>query len=77
MKSKYIIVRDMGLELPIVFNHILGHDYVAGQKIVVSAGFCHRNPDGTYVVWGKSVRLNIASRPEDAEIIAKMLEKEV
>lgn len=72
--SKYIIISSYGIELPIVFSPILGHNQVAYQPKPVSAGFCKRNNDGTYSVWGKSTSLGIGSRPEDAEILKSRLE---
>ncbi len=78
MKAKYIIVNELHVELPIVFNPIMDHGNVAaiGMK-VVSAGFCRRKADGSFSVWGKSVSLNIGSRPEDAEILQTRLEYDI
>lgn len=77
MKSKYLIVLSYGLELPIVFNPILDHGAIAGQLKVISAGFCYRCDNGAYSVFGESITLKKKSRPEDAEIIQKYLEKEI
>jgi hypothetical protein len=76
MKSKYLIVESLGLELPIVFNYILDHDKVAAGMTVVAAGFCSRGQDGKFSVWGRSVGLKVGSRPEDVEILNNLLERE-
>lgn len=77
MKSKYIIIKDNGLEMPVVFNPLIDHSTIAGANKVVSAGFCRCNIDGYHSVWGESVKLRIKSRPEDADILDKMLEYEL
>lgn len=77
MKSKYIIVRDFNIELPIVFNSLISHDAIAAGMNVVSAGFCSRDERGNYRVWGKSVKLGLASRAEDAGLLNTMLETEL
>jgi len=60
---KYIIIDNLGLEVPVVFSHLLSHADVARGKIVVSAGFCSiSRTDYTFVCWGKSVSLEKGSR---------------
>lgn len=76
MKAKYIIIENMEMEYPIVFNPILKHDIFSSFKIV-SAGFCQRDADDKFVVWGKSISLKLNSRPEDADILNKFLEIEL
>ena len=80
MKSKYIIIDEMGLELPIVFSHVIDHKTVAnGFCKVVSAGFCSTDMyEGYYdSVWGESVGLKIKSRGEqDKEILNLFLERD-
>jgi len=71
---KYIIVDDMGMELPVVFCEILDHNSVAGERKVLSAGFCVRNDDGTYQVWGGSTTLKMSSKPADSDIIQHGIE---
>ncbi len=71
-KSKYIILYEE--ELPVLFNPIIQHSEIGIMKRVISAGFCSRNDDGTYSVWGESISLKVKSRPEDAKIIEKYLE---
>lgn len=66
---KYIVVKHNGLELAILFDEILTHKDVAASHEVVSAGFC--NPDGA--TWGKSISLNLSSRPEDGSAVRHAL----
>lgn len=73
-QSKYLIVEDSGLEIPIVFNPILQHYKVGENQIKISAGFCSRGEDGRFSVWGKSISLELKSRPEDAEILNRYIE---
>jgi hypothetical protein len=75
-QAKYIIVEEKGLELPIIFNSILTHADVAGNKKVISAGFCQSDYEGVYSVWGESVSLKIKSRPQDCGILTRDLEKD-
>lgn len=65
---------------PIVFPDTLGHNEVAGKRMVRSAGFCRietfRNQWDDIVakvsVWGESTSLGVKSYPEDAEDIKKI-----
>lgn len=70
---KYIIVKNpSGREQAVVFRDSLIHSSVARRyEAVVSAGFCGRTPDGKWEAWGMSESLNVFSRSEDGEIIAK------
>lgn len=84
---KYIIVRiddqmnpDFGKEFGIVFPDAVTHRDVAkihrvGKNIFVSAGFCHQNNAGEWLVWGESVSTERKSRPEDAEILKNSFSK--
>lgn len=79
---KYIVVRiddqmspDFGKEFGIVFPKAVTHRDVAnihrvGKNIFVSAGFCQREADGKWSVWGESESTGRKSRPEDAGILA-------
>jgi len=82
---KYLIVKvlkptdnsEPGLEHAIVFPDALMHRSVArahhvGQVIVVSAGFCSFK-NGIVSTWGRSESIRMDSRPEDADIVAKVL----
>ncbi len=73
---KYVIVEELGIELPIIFNEILDHSSVARDRKVVSAGHVKFGCgiDGSMVVscYGKSVTLRTKSRGTiDEEIIKK------
>lgn len=79
---KYIIFDQNGLELPVVFPEMIGHDSmknVFGNCPVVSAGFCRfyydRDCDSTIAAcWGESVSLGVKSREEDIRILANVNE---
>lgn len=73
MKSKYIIVRCSGMEVPLVFSPMLIHAEVARGSKVRSAGFCELNDQGKWVVDGHSTSLKMHSRPEDAVILNRHL----
>lgn len=78
MKAKYVIIQEMGLELPIVFNPIIDHSAVCQNKKVISAGYVSFDYDtGNHKVYGRSVTLNVSSRLEDAEIIRNDLQKDL
>jgi hypothetical protein len=74
-QSKYVIVKTMGFEVPIVFNYFLDHSRVCQDMAVVSAGFCNRSPDG-FTCWGNSTTLKIGSRAQDSMVLNRMLELE-
>jgi len=75
--SKYIILYDGGLGLPVVFSPLLGHSQIAGSKTVISAGFCavRVKTEGDektteWDVWGESNTLHKPCRPvEDKEVL--------
>ena len=73
MKSKYIIVKCSGMEVPLVFSPVLIHAEVARGSKVRSAGFCELNASGKWVVGGHSTSLKLHARPEDAAILNKHL----
>ena len=39
-RSKYIIIKHAGTEVPLVFSPVLSHKQVAGMNEVESAGYC-------------------------------------
>jgi hypothetical protein len=41
--------------------------------MLVGAGYCERNEDGTYRVWGESLGYGIKSKPEDAKLLKELL----
>ncbi len=71
MKSKYIILEQSGMEIPVVFSRFLQHEdlAVALKHRVCSAGFCELGPAGKWIAGGESVSLKLNSRPQDAEIL--------
>ena len=81
IKSKYIIVEDRGLEIPIVFSPLIQHKDIANplNLKVISAGFCHTHcepGDDSPIIWktyGESISLQSKSRPHDGQVIDKML----
>lgn len=81
-RIKYVIVKEAGFEIPILFSHLMEHSrfrHWGGGDKVVSAGFVgvyNKKMVLSVSVWGKSDSLNIASRPEDAEIIKQSLFRE-
>jgi hypothetical protein len=73
LQSKYIIL-DTACQEPIVFSPLLNHNFIAGEKPVLSAGFCAYDKTlNEWHVWGKSVTLEKHSHPEDAKILNKYL----
>lgn len=64
---KYIVFKNPHAELmeAVLFCESLAHRVVAGQHLVVSAGFCNVHGE----VWGHSEGLGIASRPGDAALV--------
>lgn len=71
---KYIIVDEMGIEVPIVFCELLKHNEVAGDRKVISAGFCAVDDQKIWYSWGESVSLKIRSRWNDNDVIQKGME---
>ena len=82
--GKYIIKEIRGIEVAIMFSHLISHCDIGikgNNKKAISAGFFGVDPsydeerpnDVDVYVWGKSVTLKIDSRPEDAELIRKVL----
>ncbi len=73
-QMKYIIVDNGQWDAPVIFDEGVQHFNMA-QNVpgkVIAAGFIRWTPDGLEC-YGDSVSLGIASRPEDTEIINKML----
>ena len=77
MKSKYIIFDVLGLEVPVVFCPVIQHEQIKlGNFKPVAAGFCRSMVNG-WECWGKSVSLNLDSRPrEDEFILNKHLQRD-
>jgi hypothetical protein len=77
---KYIIIRDSGLELPVIFDEIIKHDSFA-ELNPISAGFVTLEKDllgnTVAVASGKSISLKKNSRPEDSQIITDSLSRRI
>jgi len=74
---KYIILDDGGLEMPVIFPPHWDHAETAQKfpgREVLSAGFVGRQDGGALYVWGRSQSLNLPARPEDLEIIHRVLD---
>ncbi len=82
MKSKYIIFDNGTFEYPIVFSPLIEHDTVKSPGKAVAAGFCIcelqcgaeiKSMKIVWDTWGKSISLDLKSRPEDSKILNNML----
>lgn len=79
MATKYLIVKVRGCEVPIAFPDVLQHNeikvVVDGVECpIVSAGFCSLTPRECYVS-GNSISLNKEFRPDDKNLLDKLLTK--
>lgn len=81
MKLKYVL-RDIGGSPCVFFGDTLIEHSDLGRNYgeLLSAGFCSfevQNGEITKVyVWGKSVSLGVESKPEDAEIIQRAMNRD-
>ena len=73
VKSKYIIIKQGGVEVPLVFSKIVTHEDIATKDCVISAGFCELDGTGKWIVGGRSLSLNLMARPQDAQILNEHL----
>lgn len=73
MRSKYIILKHAGGEVPLVFSPLLSHEDVAGIREVSSAGYCKRDAEGQWITSGGSESLGLKARPQDAGILNQRL----
>jgi hypothetical protein len=69
VRSKYIIIKHAGTEVPVVFSPLLSHKQMAGMTEVESAGYCELNIAGLWVTGGRSDSLGLSSRPQDTDIL--------
>ena len=72
-RIKYVIIQD---STPILFPVYIDHSSMANKENVESAGECEISAhEGQVVVWcgGRSVSLDVKSRPEDANTIKRWL----
>ena len=87
--GKYIIKEVKGIEVAILFDPLISHCDIGtkgdSRGETISAGFfgasaAPTDKDNRAIsvgVWGKSITLNIKSRPEDEELIKKVLRRDV
>ena len=73
VRSKYIIIKHAGTEVPLVFSPVLSHKQVAGMTEVESAGYCELDIAGQWIANGRSDSLELSSRPQDADILNERL----
>lgn len=82
MKSKYIVIKRVYGEEAIIFGELFDHNVFLNmlgieRKYLVSAGFVSIGCDKDFKVkvsaYGKSVSLKVESRPEDDELLEKVL----
>ena len=73
VRSKYIIIKHAGTEVPLVFSPVLSHKQVAGMTKVASAGYCQLDIAGCWVTGGRSDSLDLSARPQDADILNERL----
>ena len=72
-RSKYIIIKHAGTEVPVVFSPVLSHKQMAGMTKVESAGYCELNIAGLWVAGGRSDSLDLSARPQDTDILNECL----
>ena len=75
--AKYVIIEWQGHEVGIIFSHLIPHKKMGGGR-ARSAGFCGIH-EGRIHTWGDSESLGtngvpLASRPQDAKILNKLLD---
>lgn len=76
---KYVIVEDMGIEVPIMFPDLVQHDKFIHMKPISAAKFfiaVDSKDNKVYTTYGESTSLKLKSRPEDADIIKHAFEFE-
>lgn len=70
---KYIITDKNEAVIGGLFHQDMG-DECEGK--VIRAGHCRKDESGNYLVFGESIGYSIASQPEDAELLKKLLNHE-
>jgi len=73
VKSKYLIIERDGINAAVVFSPFLLHQDVAGKSKIKSAGFCKLDVAGNWITFGESISLGCDAKPQDAEILKKLL----
>lgn len=73
-EMKYIVFDTSLYETVIIFDEAMTHDEMAGRFNwkVISAGFIKWNMTGM-CCYGKSIGLDVKSRPEDAELVNRLI----
>lgn len=78
--TKYVIVGKHGLERAIILDNMLSHDSIKSPDIVSAGFFTFKtgedecgNPIIISSVFGKSVSLDVKSRPKDSKLIDRAL----
>ena len=74
-RKKYIVIKAGTLEMPILFSELQSHVEVAAAfgHPVLGAGFWGEDTEGRFVCYGKSVSLQIESRPEEDAAVMNRL----
>lgn len=74
-RGKYIAIERQGLPLAILLPEAILHSQAVNLNECkpLGAGFYWLNEDDTVSVEGRSQSLNVASRPEDAEMVENAL----
>ena len=76
---KYVILKELGIEVPIMFPDMVPHNTQADKEPISAGKFrisIDVNDKRIYHVWGESTGLKLQSRPEDADIIRHAFEFE-
>jgi hypothetical protein len=84
---KYVIIKELGVEVPIMFPDIVPHNTFVDKEPISAGKFKieidttnsteSKNKDSlTYFTYGESTSLKLKSRPEDASIIQHAFEFE-
>jgi len=74
--AKYIIIRRIDGEFPILFPAAMRHSHMVPQDAIpVAAGFYQIIDTDTLLVSGESTSLNLKSRPQDAALIRALLNR--
>lgn len=72
-EMKYVIKREQGIEVPIVFSSLITHSSICNRGSIVSAGFCVIDGYDRTQCYGESTSLGLKSRPEDTSILKRNL----
>ena len=73
--GKYIVVKEMGCLVAILFNSLISHDtflHCYSKENIISGGFFRIGGDDI-ITFGKSISLSISPNDRDSEIINRIL----